>query len=93
MLRSLVNDARTKVYDQKPVEQVASLLKKENYAQCWYKTLEDVIVLAFLGTRSWLILVWKYSDYTEEKFLTILRIFMSGAWCITETSVVNQVRW
>ena len=60
-------------YDAETIEQVASLLKKENLrTNADTQTLEDVIVLAFLE-HDLADFVEKYSDYTEEKFLTILR--------------------
>ena len=60
-------------YDAETIEQVASLLKKENLStNADTQTLEDVIVLAFLE-HDLADFVEKYSDYTEEKFLTILR--------------------
>ena len=60
-------------YDAETIQQVASLLKKENlYTNADTQTLEDVIVLAFLE-HDLADFVEKYSDYTEEKFLTILR--------------------
>ena len=60
-------------YDAETIEQVASLLKKENLStNADTQTLEDVIVLAFLE-HDLANFVEKYSDYTEEKFLTILR--------------------
>lgn len=60
-------------YDEKAIQQVASLLKKENlHSNADMQTLEDVIVLAFLE-HDLDAFVQKYSDYSEEKFLTILR--------------------
>jgi len=58
---------------QDTIQQVASLLKKENLrSNADMQTLEDVIVLAFLE-HDLDAFVQKYSDYPEEKFLTILR--------------------
>jgi ribosomal 50S subunit-associated protein YjgA (DUF615 family) len=60
-------------YDVKTIQQVASLLKKENLrSNAEMQTLEDVIVLAFLA-HDLEAFVQKYSDYPEEKLLTILR--------------------
>jgi hypothetical protein len=60
-------------YDAETIQQVASLLKKENLrTNADTQTLEDVIVLAFLE-HDLADFVEKYRDYTEEKFLTILR--------------------
>jgi len=60
-------------YDADTIQQVASLLKKENLrSNADMQTLEDVIVLAFLE-HDLDAFVQKYSDYPEEKFLTILR--------------------
>jgi hypothetical protein len=60
-------------YDAEAILQVASLLQKENlHANADTQTLEDVIVLAFLE-HDLDAFVTKYSDYSEEKFLTILR--------------------
>ena len=60
-------------YDAAAIQQVASLLQKENLrANADTQTLEDVIVLAFLE-HDLDAFVTKYSDYSEEKFLTILR--------------------
>lgn len=60
-------------YDAETVQQVVSLLKKENLrVNPDTQTLEDVIVLSFLE-HDLADFVEKYSDYTEEKFLTILR--------------------
>jgi Domain of unknown function (DUF4202) len=60
-------------YDADTIQQVASLLKKENLrANADTQTLEDVIVLAFLE-HDLEAFVKKYSDYPEEKFITILR--------------------
>jgi hypothetical protein len=60
-------------YDAEAILQVASLLQKENLrANADTQTLEDVIVLAFLE-HDLDAFVTKYSDYSEEKFLTILR--------------------
>lgn len=60
-------------YDAEMIQQVASLLKKENLrSNADTQTLEDVIVLSFLE-HDLADFVEKYSDYTEEKFLTILR--------------------
>ncbi|MFT7229125.1 MAG: hypothetical protein ACI8PW_001720 [Methylophilaceae bacterium] len=62
-------------YDAEAIQQVASLLQKENLrANADTQTLEDVIVLAFLE-HDLDAFVTKYSDYSEEKFLTILRKF------------------
>lgn len=60
-------------YDAKIIAKVCSLLKKENLrSDADMQTLEDVIVLAFLE-HDLDAFVKKYSDYPEEKFLTILR--------------------
>jgi len=60
-------------YDAETIQQVSSLLKKENLRNNPdTQTLEDVIVLAFLE-HDLEAFVQKYSDYSEEKFLTILR--------------------
>ena len=60
-------------YDSEAIQQVASLLKKENlHSDADTQTLEDVIVLAFLE-HDLDTFVQKYSNYTEKKFLTILR--------------------
>jgi len=60
-------------YDEDTVKQVASLLKKENLRDnTETQILEDVVVLAFLE-HDLEAFVQKYSDYSEEKFLTILR--------------------
>lgn len=60
-------------YDQEPIRHVASLLQKENLrSNADMQTLEDVIVLAFLE-HDLDAFVQKYSDYPEEKLLTILR--------------------
>jgi hypothetical protein len=60
-------------YDEESIQQVASLLKKENlHSNADTQTLEDVIVLAFLE-HDLEAFVQKYSDYSEDKFLTILR--------------------
>ena len=60
-------------YNAAAIQQVASLLQKENlHANADTQTLEDVIVLAFLE-HDLDAFVTKYSDYSEEKFLTILR--------------------
>ena len=60
-------------YDAEAIQQVASLLQKENLrANADTQPLEDVIVLAFLE-HDLDAFVTKYSDYIEEKFLTILR--------------------
>ncbi len=60
-------------YDDDTINQVASLLKKENLrSNAESQTLEDVIVLAFLE-HDLDAFVQKYNDYPEEKFLTILR--------------------
>ena len=60
-------------YDEETIEKVSILLKKEHLrANPDTQTLEDVIVLAFLE-NDLEAFVEKYSDYPEEKFLTILR--------------------
>ncbi len=60
-------------YDDETIEKVSILLKKEQLrANPDTQTLEDVIVLAFLE-HDLEAFVQKYSDYPEEKFLTILR--------------------
>jgi uncharacterized protein DUF4202 len=60
-------------YDDEMIQQVCILLKKENLrTNADTQTLEDVIVLAFLE-HDLDAFVQKYSDYPEEKFLTILR--------------------
>ncbi len=60
-------------YDEETIEKVSILLKKEQLrANPDTQTLEDVIVLAFLE-HDLEAFVDKYSDYPEEKFLTILR--------------------
>jgi hypothetical protein len=60
-------------YDDEMIQQVCILLKKENLrTNADTQTLEDVIVLAFLE-HDLDTFVQKYSDYPEEKFLTILR--------------------
>jgi hypothetical protein len=60
-------------YDAATIAEVASLLKKENLrTNANTQTLEDVIVLAFLE-HDLADFVLKYNDYSEEKFLTILR--------------------
>ncbi len=60
-------------YDEETIEKVSVLLKKEHLrANPDTQTLEDVIVLSFLE-HDLEAFVEKYSDYPEEKFLTILR--------------------
>lgn len=60
-------------YDDDIIQQVSSLLKKENLkGNADTQTLEDVIVLAFLE-HDLEAFVEKYKDYSEEKFITILR--------------------
>lgn len=60
-------------YDEDTIQQVSSLLKKENLrSNADTQTLEDVIVLAFLE-NDLEAFVEKYKDYSEEKFITILR--------------------
>lgn len=60
-------------YDDDTIQQVSSLLKKENLkSNADTQTLEDVIVLAFLE-HDLEAFVEKYKDYSEEKFITILR--------------------
>jgi hypothetical protein len=60
-------------YDEATVSKVCSLLKKENLSSdSDMQTLEDVIVLAFLE-HDLEDFVEKHSDYSEEKFITILR--------------------
>jgi hypothetical protein len=60
-------------YDADTIAIVCGLLKKENLrSDADMQTLEDVIVLAFLE-HDLDAFVQKYSDYPEEKFLTILR--------------------
>lgn len=60
-------------YDEEMIEKVSVLLKKEHLrANPDTQTLEDVIVLAFLE-HDLEDFVEKYSEYPEDKFLTILR--------------------
>jgi DNA repair ATPase RecN len=60
-------------YEDDMIQQVCSLLKKENLAgNADTQTLEDVIVLAFLE-HDLADFVQKHADYSEEKFITILR--------------------
>jgi hypothetical protein len=60
-------------YDEETIQQVSALLKKENlHSNADTQTLEDVIVLAFLE-HDLEAFVEKYQDYSEEKFITILR--------------------
>jgi hypothetical protein len=60
-------------YDEATVSKVCSLLKKENLSSDPdMQTLEDVIVLAFLE-HDLEEFVQKHSNYSEEKFITILR--------------------
>ena len=60
-------------YDEDAINKVCSLLKKEDLrSDADMQTLEDVIVLAFLE-HDLDAFVQKYSDYPEEKLLTILR--------------------
>ncbi|MEO1948427.1 MAG: DUF4202 domain-containing protein, partial [Methylophilaceae bacterium] len=60
-------------YDAETIQQVTSLLQKKNLrTNADTQTLEDVIVLAFLEHDLDAFVV-KYSDYSEEKLLTILR--------------------
>ncbi len=60
-------------YDEETIQQVSALLKKENlHSHADTQTLEDVIVLAFLE-HDLEAFVEKYRDYSEEKFITILR--------------------
>jgi hypothetical protein len=60
-------------YDEATIHKVRALLKKENlHSDEDTQTLEDVIVLAFLE-HDLDAFVQKYSDYSEEKFKTILR--------------------
>jgi hypothetical protein len=60
-------------YDAETIQQVTSLLQKKNLrTNADTQTLEDVIVLAFLE-HDLDAFVAKYSDYSEEKLLTILR--------------------
>lgn len=60
-------------YDDDTIQQVSSLLKKENLkSNAGTQTLEDVIVLAFLE-HDLEAFVEKYKDYSDEKFITILR--------------------
>lgn len=60
-------------YDTDIIQQVMSLLKKEDLkGNADTQTLEDVIVLAFLE-HDLEAFVEKYKDYSEEKFITILR--------------------
>ncbi|HAF02017.1 MAG TPA: DUF4202 domain-containing protein [Methylophilaceae bacterium] len=60
-------------YDENTIQKVSALLKKENlHSDAEMQTLEDVIVLAFLE-HDLEAFVQKYSDYTEDKFITILR--------------------
>lgn len=60
-------------YDEETVAKVCGLLKKENlHIDADTQTLEDVIVLAFLE-HDLGDFVQKHGDYTEEKFITILR--------------------
>jgi hypothetical protein len=60
-------------YDEKAIQAVSTLLKKENLrTNADTQTLEDVIVLAFLE-HDLEAFVEKYKDYSEDKFLTILK--------------------
>ncbi|MFV1923048.1 MAG: DUF4202 domain-containing protein [Methylotenera sp.] len=60
-------------YDEETIEKVSVLLKKEHLrSNPDTQTLEDVIILAFLE-HDLEAFVENYSDYPEEKFLTILR--------------------
>lgn len=60
-------------YDDATIASVSSLLKKENLkTNPEMQTLEDVIVLAFLA-HDLTAFVEKYKDYSEEKFIHILR--------------------
>lgn len=60
-------------YDEASIAQVCSLLKKENLrSNPDMQTLEDVIVLAFLE-HDLAAFVEKYQEYSEEKFISILR--------------------
>jgi hypothetical protein len=60
-------------YDEATIAKVCSLLKKENLSSDTdMQTLEDVIVLAFLE-HDLEEFVQKHGDYSEEKFITILR--------------------
>jgi hypothetical protein len=60
-------------YDERTIHKVSALLRKENlHSDEDTQTLEDVIVLAFLE-HDLEAFVEKYNDYSEEKFLTILR--------------------
>lgn len=60
-------------YDETTIAKVCSLLKKENLSSDTdMQTLEDVIVLAFLE-HDLEEFVQKHGDYSEEKFITILR--------------------
>ncbi len=60
-------------YDKDTITKVCSLLKKENLrSNADMQTLEDVIVLAFLE-HDLEAFVAKYKDYSDEKFITILR--------------------
>jgi hypothetical protein len=60
-------------YDENTITKVCGLLKKENLrSDADMQTLEDVIVLAFLE-HDLEAFVTKYKDYSEDKFITILR--------------------
>lgn len=60
-------------YDEATITKVCSLLKKANLnTDADTQMLEDVIVLAFLE-HDLDVFVQKHSDYSEEKFITILR--------------------
>jgi hypothetical protein len=60
-------------YDELTIQRVSALLKKDNlHSDIEAQTLEDVIVLAFLE-HDLEAFVQKYSDYSEDKLMTILR--------------------
>ncbi len=60
-------------YDKDTITKVCGLLKKENLrSDADMQTLEDVIVLAFLE-HDLEAFVAKFKDYSEEKFIAILR--------------------
>lgn len=60
-------------YDEDSISKVCSLLKKENLLfDADMQTLEDVIVLTFLE-HDLAAFVEKYHNYSEEKFISILR--------------------
>lgn len=60
-------------YDEASIQQVSSLLKKENLrSNQEMQTLEDVIVLAFLE-HDLDDFAQQHADYTEEKMISIVR--------------------